>query len=176
MLKNAKGQLIESVDAWPRPKRDYQWRPERSAMELARSWFRTGSLVCPRELISLFQSHDLTRDCTLLSGQPEFVTTLPERGEGRNHDLWLKGTCAARGLTICVEAKADETFGERIGDAIDMARQRTLRTGMPARTKALLELLLGRTVDPRDEPWRGLRYQLVTAVAGTAIQAAADDS
>jgi len=176
VLRNKRGRLISDVDTWPRPKRDYQWKAGRSAMELARSWFRGETLACPSELLALLESHDLTRGCTLVGGQPEFVTPLPERGEGRNHDLWLTGTCAMGGLTICVEAKADEQFGERIGDAIDAARRRTPQSGMPARAKALLELLLGRPADPEHEPWCALRYQLLTGIAGTAIQAVVDDS
>ena len=176
MLTNAMGNLITGIDDWPRPKRDYQWKAGRSAMELARSWFRGNTIACPTALLALLESHDLTRGCTLTAGQPEHVTPLPERGEGRNHDLWLTGTCAAGGVTVCVEAKADETFGERIGDAIQMARRRTPQSGMPARASALLEILIGRPADPEQEPWRGLRYQLFTAVAGTAIQAVADGS
>ncbi len=57
-------------------------------------------------------------------GEPEFVTRLPERGEGRNHDLWLQARCSAGGLTICVEAEADESFGNLISDEIKGARER----------------------------------------------------
>jgi len=81
-------------------------------MELARSWFHSGSPVCPHELQELLKSHPLTNGCDFLEGQPELVTTLPERGEGRNHDLWLRALCLAGSVTVCVEAKADEAFGD----------------------------------------------------------------
>lgn len=174
MLRNSTGQLIDSIDAWPRPKREYQWQPGRSAMELARSWFRTGALACPEELTALLQSHDLTRGCELLDGQPEFVTPLPEFGEGRNHDLWLRAASPAGPVTICIEAKADEPFGACVADEIQQAMQRSPNTRLPARIEALLELLFGRRCNPLDAPWRDIRYQLITALAGTAIQAAAD--
>lgn len=145
-------------------------------MELARSWFQTGSLVCPSELQGLLKSHPLTDGCRIFKGQPEFVTPLPQRGEGRNHDLWLLAACSARAVTICVEAKADETFGDSVGEAIRKARRRRDNTGLPARAAALLELLFAQKCDPENLPWRGFRYQLVTAFAGTAIQAARDGS
>ncbi len=145
-------------------------------MELARSWFPAGCLSCPVDLEELLRSHPLTNGCEFFEGQPEFVTPLPKRGEGRNHDLWLRGSCPAGPLTVCVEAKADETFGDWVGEAIEKAKRRNAKTGLPARVAALLECLFARRCNPVDMPWRSLRYQLVTAFAGTAIQAARDGS
>jgi hypothetical protein len=145
-------------------------------MELARAWFHTGCLSCPQELQDLLRSHALTNGCEFLEGQPEFVTPLPERGEGRNHDLWLRASCLAGPVTICIEAKADEVFGDLVGDAITSAKRRSANTGLPARVTALIEMLVGQKSNPEDLPWRNLRYQLITAFAGTAIQAARDGS
>jgi len=175
-LADRTGRPIAGCDTWTRPKKVYQWQPGRSAMELARSWFRSESLSCPRELTDLLQSHPLVADCEFLAGQPEFVTPLPERGEGRNHDLWLRAVNPRGAITICVEAKADEPFGDSIGETIDNAKRRSPRTRMPARAKALLELLFNRPCEPEETPWRNLRYQLVTAFAGTAIQTSRDRS
>jgi hypothetical protein len=145
-------------------------------MELARSWFDSGSLSCARELKELLASHPWTRGCDFLEGQPEFVTPLPQPGEGRNHDLWLRASCAAGPVTICVEAKADETFGDLVGEAVEKAKRRNPSAGLPARIAALLEVLFAQKCNPEDLPWRGFRYQLITAFAGTAIQAARDGS
>jgi hypothetical protein len=145
-------------------------------MELARSWFRGGSVSCPRELQELLASHASTKGCHFLEGQPEFVTQLPQRGEGRNHDLWLRASCPAGPVTICVEAKADETFGDLVGEAVEKAKRRSPNTGLPARVATLLELLFAQKCNPEDLPWRGFRYQLITAFAGTVIQAARDGS
>jgi len=145
-------------------------------MELARSWFHGGSLSCPRELRELLESHLLTNGCEFLEGQPEFITALPQRGEGRNHDLWLRASCAAGPVTVCVEAKADETFGDVVGEAIGKAKRRNANTGLPARAEALLDVLFGQKCNPEDLPWRDFRYQLVTAFAGTVLQAARDGS
>lgn len=145
-------------------------------MELARSWFSGGSLSCPRELRELLESHPLTNGCDFLEGQPEFVTALPQPGEGRNHDLWLRASCPAGPVTICIEAKADETFGDLVGDAVKKARRRHVNTGLLTRAAALLEVLFKQECDPEGQPWQGLRYQLVTAFAGTVLQAARDGS
>jgi hypothetical protein len=37
--------------------------------------------------------------------RPECVTALPERGEGRNHDLVMVGKSKKAQVTVCVEAK-----------------------------------------------------------------------
>ena len=39
-------------------------------MELARSWFRGGSVSCPRELQELLASHSLTNGCLSLLESP----------------------------------------------------------------------------------------------------------
>jgi hypothetical protein len=176
VLKNPEGEAITSIDGWTRPKRQYQWKPGRSAMELAASWFRSGACACPSELAALLDSHRLTRDWQFVDGCPELVTALPQRGEGRNHDLWLKGSSAGGPLTVCIEAKVDEPFGNRIGESVDAALRQNAHSGLPARARALLHLLTGMDVAPEAAPWRDLRYQLLTACAGTAIQASFDHS
>lgn len=175
-LTNAGGKPIDKWDAWSRPKSDYQWKQGRSAMELARAWFRTPKSCCPDEIIALLDSHPATRGLRLTGGRPEYVTALPERGEGRNHDLWLTGASAAGKLTVCIEAKADESFGERLGKQIAVARKRQPRTKAAERARALLEILFGADHNPEAAPWRDLRYQLITAAAGTLLQARIDGS
>jgi hypothetical protein len=176
MLRTSKGDPIANIDQWTRPKREHQWKAGRSAMELASAWFRSGACACPRELAALLDSHELTRGWKLDEGCPEFVTALPERGEGRNHDLWLRGRSTGGPLTVCVEAKVDESFGNPIGEAIAAALHENPRSGLPNRIKTLLRMLLGENCDPEAPPWRDLRYQLVTACAGTALQASQDAS
>src|SRR5712692_4427123 len=83
----------------------------RSAMELAKAWFPDDQLSAPPELMDLLPSHSRLHNQRLVRGVPEFVTSLPVRGEGRNHDLWLLGKTERESITICIEAKADEAFG-----------------------------------------------------------------
>ncbi len=148
-------------------------------MELARSWFRSPSPSPPGELRALFSSHPRLTDLELLSGTPELVTPLPERGEGRNHDLHLICRTANEQVTVCVEAKADEPFGnETIGEywSRSMARRdQGVRTRAPERIEALLSMVDSEGNTSESE-WKAIRYQLLTAVCGTVIQAQIDNS
>jgi hypothetical protein len=141
-------------------------------MELARAWFVSPTPRCPREIADLLASQAHTANLTLVEGLPEHVTTLPERGEGRNHDLLLLAQGTSGLVIISVEAKVDEPFGETIGGYWSNARRSSTPTNAPKRIEALLSMVFGGTARPETDPWRSLRYQLLTAVAGTAIEAA----
>jgi hypothetical protein len=147
-------------------------------MELARSWFTSPSPCVPSEVASLFDSSPMTAGMAVEYVRPECVTAFPERGEGRNHDLVMVGKSKRAQVTVCVEAKADEPFGEIIGDylrqTVQKAKAEHRRTGLPDRVEALLGLVFGAAADSALDPWRALRYQLLTGVAGTLIQAAED--
>ena len=176
ILKDRKGKHIADWRAWTRPKRDYQWRAARSAMELARAWFVSPTPLCPREINDLLASHPRTSGVTLLEGIPEHVTMLPERGEGRNHDLLLLGHVKGGGIVISIEAKVDESFGETIGGYWTKGRRSVTPTKVPEYTEAILSMVFGPSARPDALPWHELRYQLLTAVAGTAIETARRDA
>ena len=106
------GKPIRGLNDWPRPKRpDLHWKAGRSAMELARAWFRGKTGAPPAELMRVLKSVPDLKDLAAEQATPELVTGLPERGEGRNHDLWLLAGTAKEKITVCIEAKADEPFG-----------------------------------------------------------------
>jgi hypothetical protein len=88
--------------------------------------------------------------------------------------MWLNGRSKGRGLTITVEAKGQETFGKPVGAHISSAKASNPSTGTSARAAALYEVLLGRTIDPESPPYCELYYQLLTALAGTCLQASQD--
>ena len=167
------GAEITKWDDWTRPKApDLHWKPGRSAQALARAWFETGVAAPPPEIIALLATNPRTADVRLDVGVPERVTGLPERGDGRNHDLALWGCTDAGAILICVEAKVDETFGSLIGEYWREAKARETPTRAPERIEKLLRLVFGDAATPDKKPWSGLRYQLLTAVAGTLIEAA----
>jgi hypothetical protein len=166
------GGEITDWRAWTRPKKDGQWRAGRSAMELARAWFVSPVPVCPREIADLLASHPLGTGLTLVEGIPEHVTSLPMPGEGRNHDLLLLGHGGSGSVVISVEAKVDEPFGETIGTYWNSASHSDKPTRAPQRIETLLAMAFGAEARPDADPWRGLRYQLLTAVTGTAMEAA----
>jgi hypothetical protein len=140
-------------------------------MELARAWFVSPMPVCPREIADLLATLPRAAGLRLVEGIPEHVTSLPERGEGRNHDLLLLGHGASGSMVISVEAKVDESFGETIGSYWNKGRRSATPTRAPERIETLLAMAFGAAAHPDVAPWLGLRYQLLTAVTGTAIEA-----
>jgi hypothetical protein len=88
--------------------------------------------------------------------------------------------CWAEHQTVCVEAKADEPFGDKsIGEYLCHALRRRAN-GETTRAPERIEELL-RMVDPispslMETPWAEIPYQLLTAICGTAIQARSDQS
>ena len=176
-LRNARGERIETWEQWERPKKEAHWKPQRSAMELARSWFRNGEAEVPDELRSAFAAHPKLRELVVQHGRPEKVTSLPERGEGRNHDLLLD--CALGGGTalVSIEAKADEPFGDGSTVIEYWHKARAKRdagksTRVPERIEAILEVVAGRPVLPQDSLWKDVPYQLLAATAGLHFEIA----
>lgn len=100
----------------------------------------------------------------------------------RNHDLVLRGHLPNReGVVVCVEAKAGEDFGPTVArqakvaaaakaKADDAARPGKLKT---SNASARLEGLLKRFVryPVAEQRVQDLRYQLLTALAGTVSEA-----
>lgn len=144
-------------------------------MELAQAWFRQSEPSPPEELSQLLHSSERLTTLKLSRGIPELVTPLPERGEGRNHDLWLLGRTTQEQVTICIEAKADEPFGSKTiaeyRQSANKCRASGAATRVPERITKLLAL-----VPAGDNRWDNVRYQLLTAICGTAIQAQRDGS
>jgi hypothetical protein len=173
------GQPLRTLQDWERlagPKRADQWKDGRSAKESARAWLEAGSPRLPPEIDALFTSHSDFGRVLHWDGEPEVRLPFDQRrGEPRNTDLLLTARDDHGNFLIAVEAKADETFGELVSEALSEAVERRLanpRSGGVARIEDLAASLLG----PRDRGTPGiggLRYQLLTATAG-ALKAAAD--
>ena len=179
-LRDPAGTVINSWDEWTRPKRDYQWKPGRSAQELARAWFRAGVVSVPVEFRELLGSHERFHEIELIRGTPELVTPLPQRGEGRNHDLALVARTARESITICVEAKADEPFGGySVSEYWSRAKGRRgsgKSTRVPERIQTLVGMVDPESSVPQDSRWSAIPYQLLTALCGTVLKAEADQS
>jgi len=180
LLIRPDGSPITCWQEWTRPKKEYQWKSGRSAMELARSWFRNEYSSPPLELLSLFRSNARFDGLRFITGTPELVTLLPERGEGRNHDLALKGCIIDESVTMCIEAKADEPFGnasvvEYWRSAINR-REKGVSTRAPERIEALLSMVDPMNRPVNESPWLHVRYQLLTALCGTILQGRTDGS
>lgn len=155
-----------------------QWQEGRSACELGRIWTANGEPAVPSELIELLNSHDATRGTAIRSGITEHETQLPPSGSRgpRCHDLTLLAAEGQSAATICIEAKADEPFGATVADQLRKADKRSV-TRFRERLNWLTGSLLGLSAfNDKDgntvsEQIRNLPYQLLTATAGTLMEA-----
>ena len=146
-----------------------QWKDGRSAKELARSWFRKECACPPEELRSLLERTFRT-EITFDEATPECIIKLDDfAGEHRNCDLVVHCRTGTRHITVNIEAKADEPFGDTtVGDYYD--QKANSQSNVPARIMQLSLALFGRAPD---EAIRKLRYQLLHAAAATLIEAKA---
>ena len=166
------GHEIRSVDDWlkyaPPKMGERQWKDGRSAKELARSWFRKES-ACPPEELRLILERTFRAEITFVEAKPECIIELDNfQGEHRNCDLVVLCKAGTQLIAINIEAKADEPFGDTVGDYYD--QKANSQSNVPARIKQLSLALFGRTPD---EAIRKLRYQLLHAAAATLIEATA---
>jgi hypothetical protein len=164
------GSPIHSVDDWFRlapPKgKSKQWRDGRSAKETAKAWFRTGKPEVPEELEALFESHPATKGLVIETAIPEVPIPLDNfRGETRNSDMILLGHVGEVTTLVGIESKADEPFGELVGEYRQKAKP---RSKIPERIDMLCQSIFGH---PVDEEIGQLRYQLLHGVGGTLIEA-----
>jgi hypothetical protein len=163
--------------AMPPDRKLKHWKEGRSAFELGRIWMATGEPAVPSELAELLNSHDATRGTAIRRGTTEHETQLLPGTHGpRCHDLALFAEQGHSAVTICVEAKADEPFGATVADELRNAEKRP-GTTFPERLDWLTRSLLGLPAfngevrDTVSDRIRNLPYQLLTATAGTLLEA-----
>lgn len=168
---NHKGEPISDLDAWERlapPAAAHHWVEGRSAYEVARDW-STGNAA--ERLATLLALRPELSDVSLPRAVVEKRTRFDDiRGGPRHHDLLLTGTTCAGPLVVGVEAKADETFDHTLEKFVETAQARTMRTRAPVRLDRLTLAFFGKTWD-EDDIVASLRYQLISALAGTLADA-----
>lgn len=182
MQLQKRGTRIQSVEDWFRlapPKMGKaQWKPGRSALELARTWCPEGGAPrLPEAFGRLLASHPGLGAITVSALEPECPLPFDDlAGEPRNADLAGLGQTSHGPIAITVEAKADELFGKLVQQELSAA-VRTIasdgRTNMVTRIQQLAASLLPERLP--DGPTLGqLRYQLLTATAGSIALAEAN--
>lgn len=162
--KNDQSELIKSVDDWlrlcPPAKKEKQWKDERSAKELAKFWMNKE--IYDKEFSELLKKFS---DLSLKNAYPEFKTAFDSYKSPRVNDLLIEGTQGTEKIIIGVEAKADETFGDTLKDAITDSFLTKLSkpesnaiNRIEGLVKALFNNYTGKILD--------LRYQLLYSIAG----------
>jgi len=170
---------IKSVSDWfklaPPKKGALQWKDGRSAKELAKAWCGIGGTPSPpKEFLDLMAPLATADQLGNAIGWPEHQVPIDKLlGESPNIDLAI--ICdGLRGKTaICVEAKADEPFGEYASTVYNAAATRIgqgIKTGSLTRLEYLEELLLPEA-DPGLPGREEIRYQLLTGTAAALTMA-----
>jgi hypothetical protein len=186
-IKSHAGTQIRSFLDWEKhslpDERKQHWKEGRSACELGQSWTAAGEPSVPPELAQLLESHEGTRGIVILSGITEHETPLPFGNRGpRCHDLALRAEQDGHAVTVCIEAKADESFGGTVAKELLRARTRArtskqLRTRFPERLDWLTRSLLGFPAFEDEKllvlsaAVAELPYQLLSAIGGTLLEA-----
>jgi len=161
------GHQIATVDEWfqfaPPKKGLRQWVDGRSAKELAKVFLGSGVAAPPPELRSFLSSHRDLGTVELTIAFPEHRIALDEfPGETRNADLAAVGIAKIGKVAVTIEAKADEPFGETIGETLAKA---SATSNLPKRIAALARALFGHAGPEINK----LRYQLLHGTAASLI-------
>lgn len=159
---------INTLSEWgsecPPQGKSKQWKDGRSAKETAKQWLQT----IPVEFCEILKSFKLNYEyCS-----PEHVSKLDNfKGNARNHDLLITATDPnGEKFVISVESKVDEPFDVTVEERREAAMASLIknpRSKAQARVNNLLDAIF---VKP-DFKHEALRYQLLTAIAGTLAEA-----
>lgn len=147
------------------PKSKVHWQPDHSAMETAKLWLNG----IPIEFKQILKGFDLEfEQCS-----PEFVTRFDNfSGNGRNHDLLILAKNKKDGkVIISVESKVDESYGQTIGPylkSISCKKDNGQNSNADQRIEELRKAIFPQL---ETNEFEFLRYQLLTAVAGTLAEA-----
>lgn len=175
-----RGQEITTWEAWERPAKPIEhWVEGRSALELARAFFRNGMAALPAPLVAALATESALAGFAGDEARPEHQTALPPPGASgpRSHDVWLRGNVAGRPVGIGIEAKADEDFDRPLTAKLAAAEKRLedgMGTDAPERLRILGSMLFGPSFDLGKPAYGRIGYQLVSGLAGTVLQAARD--
>ena len=168
-FSNDREETITDLRAWKAlagPVSGDQWKPDRSAQELARDWIERDAQARAEALLSL---HPGLAPVALDSAIAEHRTRFDEIPRGpRNHDLLAIGTGGPGRLVVGIEGKADESFGETLARYRD--RERSKKSRALERLDRLTDTLFGNTL-AHEPTLCDLRYQLCSALAGTLADA-----
>jgi hypothetical protein len=177
MAISKNGILITSLEDWGSragPKSPNQWVDDRSAKEIARAWLEGEGERLPPEVSSAIATHRAFDSIHSWHAEPEVKLPFDKFvGETRNSDLVVHATDSKGPFLIAVEAKADERFGETVANTLAAAvagYQKNSRSNGVTRINQLVKAILGAR-SGNESAVRGIRYQLLTASAGTLCEA-----
>jgi hypothetical protein len=170
------GRRLETLADWRAyggPVSGRHWAEGRSGRELARAWIEGDAAT---QVTSLLTSAPALGGLVLDRGIAEKETRFDDiRGGPRHHDLLVIGRAPSGTVVIGVEGKADEPFDEPLDAWVMRAEARSARSRAPERLDRLTTAFFGTTLD-EDPLLAPLRYQLLSALAGTLADAREQDA
>ena len=163
---------ISTLDEWQehfvkRTKKPEHWKKGRSAYSLADFILNcNGAAILESRVSSVILQRVAFEWAT-----PEYKAKFDRYRNPSQLDLGIFGRVGTgSSLFVGVEAKVDETFGptvsERYRDALK-TRQSNPRTKASERVEQLLSQYFSESAPPDDSRFSDIRYQLLTAAAGT---------
>lgn len=153
--------IISNVEEWfeyAPPKRGAkQWKDDYSAKELAKYFVNYLGHVPPEINAALDKYGSNDKE---IKSFAEYTTPLDDfnSGEGRNHDLLMVGESIVVGIEAKVKESLDYYVLDKIKDATPTAKER-------------YEMLCRAILNKNIEECENIRYQLLSATAGTLIEA-----
>ncbi|MEK4231265.1 DUF6946 family protein [Solibacillus sp. FSL H8-0538] len=139
-----------------------QWKKGYSAFELADCWENASNL--PNCVDKVFKKSKLTlfNDVEVLYGFPEYKVALPGGNASSQNDLYVLAKASNELLTIMVEGKVSEPFGETVESWLGDNPS----DGKRKRLEYLLKLL---GLD--EDSVKNIRYQLLHRAASALLEA-----
>jgi len=168
-----KNKEITSCDDWRdtiflKTNKAKHWKKGRSAYSLADFIMNENG----EEIIKNKVADILSEKITFNEAFPEYEVRFDKFGHGREHDLGIFGTTeSGKSVFIGLEAKVDETFGDKISDAYIKAKVKELNkeaTNAPER----IENLLTKHFKKITKSIFDLPYQLLFSTVGTISEKA----
>lgn len=166
---------ILTIDDWFKlaaPKgKAAQWVDGRSAKECAIAWLATPGAL-PPEIASLFAHADFD-SLRLDRIEPEALLTFDGHSGPRNADVAVWAHDDRGPVAISVEAKADEPFAQLVAEALSGSLEMRISTPTSGALPRIIDLATS-LLWPREQGQVAvgdIRYQLLTAAAGTLAMA-----
>lgn len=178
-ITNKNGTVIDSFESWKEAfvevDNEKHWSEGRSACSLAKHFTgpnveNSNGIRVLKKCLSSFGLHNVE----LTHGEIEHESRFDKyRGKGRMQDLILWGH-ADKPIVICVEAKVDETFGNKIDEAYKEAvdlieKKKKLKSKAKQRIEDLCKEFYADS--PTASSCNALRYQLLYYLAGSLKEA-----
>jgi len=140
---------------------DKHWKTGYSAKSLAYCWEEAEGF--PKSVLSVFNNaeYELFHSIGFLLGIPEHKVPLPGGKTESQNDIYVLAKSNDELISIAVEGKVSEPFGQLISDWIEESSP-----GKPERLEFLIGLL-----EINNKDLSGIRYQLLHRTASALIEA-----